>query len=335
MTQAGASDAVLEVTDLKAHLFVDKSVIRAVDGVSFTIGRGETLALVGESGCGKSMTALAIMGLLPRPVGRIVGGSVRLSGSGDLVRRSSSEMRQLRGRALSMIFQEPMTSLNPVFRIGWQISEALRAHEKLSRQDARRRAIEMLTMVGIPAAELRYNSFPHQLSGGMRQRVMIAMALACRPQLMLADEPTTALDVTIQAQILRLMNRLKGESGASLLMITHDLGVVAKTAQRVCVMYAGVIVEQSEVKDLFASPLHPYTKGLLASIPRPGASSKKKLHSIPGNVPNLAALAVGCRFSDRCPDVHGRCREAEPPLAPPDAGSSRQVRCWLYSRVAA
>jgi oligopeptide/dipeptide ABC transporter ATP-binding protein len=335
MTQAGASDAVLEVTDLKAHLFVDKSVIRAVDGVSFTIRRGETLALVGESGCGKSMTALAIMGLLPRPVGRIVGGSVNLSGSGDLVRRSASEMRQLRGRALSMIFQEPMTSLNPVFRIGWQISEALRAHEKLSRQDARRRAIEMLTMVGIPAPELRYNSFPHQLSGGMRQRVMIAMALACRPQLMLADEPTTALDVTIQAQILRLMNRLKGESGASLLMITHDLGVVAKTAQRVCVMYAGVIVEQSEVKDLFASPLHPYTKGLLASIPRPGSSSRKKLHSIPGNVPNLAALPVGCRFADRCPDVHGRCREAEPPLAPPDAGSSRQVRCWLYARVAA
>jgi oligopeptide/dipeptide ABC transporter ATP-binding protein len=335
MTQAGASDAVLEVTDLKAHLFVDKSVIRAVDGVSFTIRRGETLALVGESGCGKSMTALAIMGLLPRPVGRIVGGSVNLSGSGDLVRRSASEMRQLRGRALSMIFQEPMTSLNPVFRIGWQISEALRAHEKLSRQDARRRAIEMLTMVGIPAPELRYNSFPHQLSGGMRQRVMIAMALACRPQLMLADEPTTALDVTIQAQILRLMNRLKGESGASLLMITHDLGVVAKTAQRVCVMYAGVVVEQSEVKDLFASPLHPYTKGLLASIPRPGSSSRKKLHSIPGNVPNLAALPVGCRFADRCPDVHGRCREAEPPLAPPDAGSSRQVRCWLYARVAA
>jgi oligopeptide/dipeptide ABC transporter ATP-binding protein len=333
MSAAGGEEVVLEVKDLKAHLFVDKSVVRAVDGVSLTIRRGETLALVGESGCGKSMTALAIMGLLPRPAGRIVGGSVVLKDSGDLTRLTPSQMRDLRGRAVSMIFQEPMTSLNPVFRIGWQICEALRVHETLSRQQAKARAIALLDMVGIPAPALRYHSFPHQLSGGMRQRVMIAMALACRPKLMLADEPTTALDVTIQAQILRLMNRLKGETGASLLMITHDLGVVAKTAQRVCVMYAGVIVEQSTVADLFATPLHPYTQGLLASIPGTGATAKDRLHSIPGNVPNLASLPQGCRFADRCPAVHARCREAEPPLL--TTVPKREVRCWLYAGAAA
>ena len=333
MRAADGDDIVLEVKDLKAHLFVDKSVVRAVDGVSLTIRRGETLALVGESGCGKSMTALAIMGLLPRPAGRIVSGSVVLADNGDLTQLTSSEMRGLRGRAVSMIFQEPMTSLNPVFRIGWQICEALRVHEPMSRRQAKARAIALLDMVGIPAPELRYYSFPHQLSGGMRQRVMIAIALACRPKLMLADEPTTALDVTIQAQILRLMNRLKGETGASLLMITHDLGVVAKTAQRVCIMYAGVIVEQSAVADMFAAPLHPYTQGLLASIPGTGANVKAKLHTIPGNVPNLAALPGGCRFADRCPAVHDRCRELEPPLM--TTGPTREVRCWLYAGAAA
>jgi peptide/nickel transport system ATP-binding protein len=333
MTTGDGDDVVLEVKHLKAHLFVDKSVVRAVDGVSLTIRRGETLALVGESGCGKSMTALAIMRLLPRPAGRIVGGSVMLKGQGDLTQLTPSQMRDLRGRAVSMIFQEPMTSLNPVFRIGWQICEALRVHEQIARREAKTRAIALLDMVGIPTPELRYHSFPHQLSGGMRQRVMIAIALACRPQLMLADEPTTALDVTIQAQILRLMNRLKGETGASLLMITHDLGVVAKTAQRVCVMYAGVIVEQATVAELFEAPLHPYTQGLLASIPGTGADAKAKLHSIPGQVPNLAALGGGCRFASRCPAVHERCRELEPPLIV--QGATREVRCWLHAEAAA
>jgi peptide/nickel transport system ATP-binding protein len=333
MRAGDGDDVVLEVKDLKAHLFVDKSVVRAVDGVSLTIRRGETLALVGESGCGKSMTALAIMGLLPRPAGRIVAGSVMLKGQGDLTRLTPSQMRELRGRAVSMIFQEPMTSLNPVFRIGWQICEALRVHEQISRREAKARAIALLDMVGIPTPALRYHAFPHQLSGGMRQRVMIAIALACRPQLMLADEPTTALDVTIQAQILRLMNRLKGETGASLLMITHDLGVVAKTAQRVCVMYAGVIVEQATVAELFEAPLHPYTQGLLASIPGTGADAKAKLHSIPGQVPNLAALGAGCRFAGRCPAVHERCREKEPPLIA--SGATREVRCWLHAGAAA
>jgi peptide/nickel transport system ATP-binding protein len=333
MRAGHGDDVVLEVKDLKAHLFVDKSVVRAVDGVSLTIRRGETLALVGESGCGKSMTALAIMGLLPRPAGRIVAGSVMLKGQGDLTRLTPSQMRELRGRAVSMIFQEPMTSLNPVFRIGWQICEALRVHEQISRREAKARAIALLDMVGIPTPALRYHAFPHQLSGGMRQRVMIAIALACRPQLMLADEPTTALDVTIQAQILRLMNRLKGETGASLLMITHDLGVVAKAAQRVCVMYAGVIVEQATVAELFEAPLHPYTQGLLASIPGTGADAKAKLHSIPGQVPNLAALGAGCRFAGRCPAVHERCREKEPPLIA--SGATREVRCWLHAGAAA
>ncbi|MBZ6078264.1 ABC transporter ATP-binding protein [Microvirga puerhi] len=328
-------DPVLQVEDLKAHLHFGAGVVRAVDGISFTIRKGETLCIVGESGCGKSMTALAIMGLLPKPAGRIVGGRAVLQGVGDLARLTTKRMREIRGRAVSMVFQEPMTSLNPVFRVGWQIEEAIRVHEKLSRAEARKRAIAMLDLVGIPSPEERYKAYPHQLSGGMRQRVMIAIALACRPKLMLADEPTTALDVTIQAQILRLLNRLKSETGASLLLITHDLGVVARMATRVCVMYAGVIVEHGDVGDIFATPLHPYTQGLLASIPASrGGGERRRLNTIPGIVPSLANLPTGCRFADRCPHAYERCRKEEPPLAEPrdssNGNEAQKVRCWLY-----
>ncbi|WP_246505389.1 ABC transporter ATP-binding protein [Microvirga antarctica] len=330
-----SDEDVLQVEDLKAHLHVGNAVVRAVDGVSFTISRGETLCIVGESGCGKSMTALAIMGLLPKPAGRIVGGRVMLQGVGDLAQRTPRQMREIRGQSVSMVFQEPMTSLNPVFRIGWQIEEAIRVHERIPQAQARERVIAMLDLVGIPSPHERYKAYPHQLSGGMRQRVMIAIALACRPKLMLADEPTTALDVTIQAQILRLMNRLKAETGASLLLITHDLGVVARMAKRVCVMYAGVIVEEADVGAIFATPLHPYTQGLLDSIPSARAGGeRRRLHTVPGLVPNLAKLPQGCRFADRCPHVYGRCREEEPPLSQPTvgplAGSAQKVRCWLH-----
>ncbi|WP_244467878.1 ABC transporter ATP-binding protein [Nitratireductor soli] len=329
-------DEVLRVEGLRVELRVEKGVLAAVDDVSFALRRGETLGIVGESGCGKSMTALSIMGLLPRPIGRIAKGTVSLEGVGDLARLSDRAMKRVRGNHVSMIFQEPMTSLNPVFTIGFQISEAIRTHERLSREATRKRVIEMLEMVGIPLPEMRYANYPHQLSGGMRQRVMIAMALVCRPQIMLADEPTTALDVTIQAQILKLMNRLKAEIGTSIIFITHDLGVIAKMTQRVLVMYAGVVVEEAAVRDLFARPLHPYTAGLLKSIPRvdPAAGRQRRLHTIKGVVPNLLSLPTGCRFSDRCPDVHEPCRKWEPPLAPPDqtANGSRQVRCWLHRK---
>ncbi len=332
---------VLRVTDLAAHLNTGGGVVRAVDGLSFSLMKGETLCIVGESGCGKSMTALAILGLLPQPAGCIVAGGIVLAGVGDLAALSPEQMRKVRGRSISMVFQEPMTSLNPVFRIGWQISEAILMHEPIGRETARARAIGMLELVGIPSPEMRYDAYPHQLSGGMRQRVMIAIALACRPKVMLADEPTTALDVTIQAQILRLMNRLKTETGSSLLLITHDLGVVAQMATRVCVMYAGVIVEEADVAELFASPLHPYTRGLLAAIPAPRhGGPRRKLAAIAGMVPNLARLEPGCRFAARCPDVHGRC-SVEPPLAAPQIGAAgvaqtrRSVRCWLHLPEAA
>ena len=327
---------VLRVDNLRVELRVEKGVMAAVDGVSFDLGPGETLGIVGESGCGKSMTALAVMGLLPRPIGRIAAGSITLSGVGDLAHMEEKSLKRVRGNHISMIFQEPMTSLNPVFTVGFQISEAIRAHHRLGHQATRRRAMEMLEMVGIPLPELRFNSYPHQLSGGMRQRVMIAMALTSRPKIMLADEPTTALDVTVQAQILKLMNRLKAEIGTSIIFITHDLGVIAKMARRVLVMYAGVIVEEAEVRDLFARPLHPYTAGLLRSIPRvdKAIGRQRKLHTIKGVVPSLLALPSGCRFRDRCPDVHEPCHKWEPPLAAPDqhATGTRRVRCWLHSK---
>ncbi|RVT86528.1 ABC transporter ATP-binding protein [Rhodobacteraceae bacterium CCMM004] len=333
---AAGGKPLLQVRDLRTELRVEGGPIMAVDGVSFTLTAGETLGIVGESGCGKSMTALSIMGLLPRPIGRIASGSVELEGVGDIVKLPERRMMSVRGDDISMVFQEPMTSLNPVFTVGFQLTEAIRAHRSVSNQEARRKAIDMLNLVGIPLPDVRIDNYPHQLSGGMRQRVMIAMALACEPKIMLADEPTTALDVTIQAQILNLMNRLKRETGTSILLITHDLGVIAKMAQRVLVMYAGVVVEEAGVNDLFAGPLHPYTVGLMRSIPRVDRSvaRRRKLHTIKGVVPSLGNLPKGCRFSDRCPDVHDRCREAEPPLAAPDdlapGAPARRVRCWLH-----
>jgi len=330
-----AGPPVLKVEGLKTRLFLKQGELPAVEDVSFSVMPGETLGIVGESGCGKSMTALSIMRLLPRPIGRITAGSVTIEGVGDVTKLPEKRMRRVRGNDVSMIFQEPMTSLNPVFRVGYQISESIRVHHKVSRAEARDRAIDMLEQVRIPLPAERYTNFPHQLSGGMRQRVMIAMALACRPKVMLADEPTTALDVTIQAQILKLMNELKREIGTSIVLITHDLGVIAKMAQRVLVMYAGVVVEEADVFSLFAKPLHPYTQGLMRSIPHGGSVERKgPLQTIKGTVPNLRELPRGCRFADRCPAVHEPCHTFEPPLAAPQDAqqANRKVRCWLHTR---
>jgi len=330
-----AEDLLLEIKGLKTYFFAEEGVARAVDDVSLVLRPGETLGVVGESGCGKSVTALSVMRLIPHPPGRIMAGEINFSGRGDLTRLTEAEMLKIRGNEISMIFQEPMTSLNPVFRVGNQIAETMQVHEGLSRTEALNRSVEMLKMVGIPSPEKRIKDYPHQLSGGMRQRVMIAMALSCNPKLLLADEPTTALDVTIQAQILDLMNKLKSQAGTAIVLITHNLGVVAEMAQSVCVMYAGVLVEAADVYSLFAEPLHPYTSGLLTSIPRldPEAEKKDRLSTIPGLVPSLLDLPPGCRFSNRCPRVHEPCRKWEPPLAPASDGSpgDHLVRCWLYA----
>jgi peptide/nickel transport system ATP-binding protein/oligopeptide transport system ATP-binding protein len=335
-TAVSSPETILKVENLRVELRGERGRIFAVDGVSFELKRGETLGIVGESGCGKSLTALSVIGLLPRPVGRIASGTIALKGAGNLERLPDSQMKRIRGNQISMIFQEPMTSLNPVFTVGFQISEVLRTHKGMSKAEARKRSIEMLTLVGIPLPEMRFDSYPHQLSGGMRQRVMIAMALACEPQIMLADEPTTALDVTIQAQILKLMNQLKERTGTSIVLITHDLGVIAKMATRILVMYAGTVVEEADVRDLFARPLHPYTQGLLNSILRldPGRERRRQLYTIKGSVPSLYALPRGCRFSDRCPAVHEPCRVAEPPLVAPDdnPAGGHKMRCWLHTK---
>ena len=306
---------VLRVEKLNARLFLKDGVLPAVEDVSFSVMQGETVCIVGESGCGKSMTALSIMRLLPRPIGRITSGSITIDGVGDITGLSERAMRQVRGKDVSMIFQEPMTSLNPVFRVGYQISEAIRVHHRISAAQARERAIDMLDKVGIPLPAERYASFPHQLSGGMRQRVMIAMALACRPKVMLADEPTTALDVTIQAQILKLMNELKRDIGTSIVLITHDLGVVAKMAQRVLVMYAGVVVEEADVRTLFAAPLHPYTMLLMEAVPRPDPHQRGRDRPIlKGEIPSPMNLPPGCRFHTRCPFARDICRVEDPAL---------------------
>lgn len=336
IASASAASPILQVEGLRTELHLKTGVFAAVDDVSFSVKPGETLGIVGESGCGKSMTSLSIMRLLPRGVGRLAKGSVTVAGVGDLTKLSERQMRAVRGNQVSMIFQEPMTSLNPVFRVGFQIEEAIRVHQRVGRAEARNRAIEMLRLVGIPLPEERARNYPHQMSGGMRQRVMIAIALSCRPKVMLADEPTTALDVTIQAQILKLMNQLKDEVGTSIVLITHDLGVIAKMVQRVVVMYAGVVVEDSDVRSLFAEPLHPYTRGLLNSIPRIEETGglRTKLDTITGSVPSLLNLPPGCRFSDRCPFVHEPCLKQEPPLAVPDEkpATERKVRCWLHRK---
>ncbi len=297
-----------------------------VRDVSFALYPGRTLCLVGESGCGKSMTALSLLRLIPEP-GRLASGRILLDGQ-DLAERSESGMERVRGRDIGMIFQEPMTSLNPVIRVGEQVAEPLIRHLRLSRKDALAQAVELFRQVGIPAPEMRVRDYPHQLSGGMRQRVMIAAALACKPRVLLADEPTTALDVTIQGQILSLLGGLSRENGMGLLLITHDLGVVAEMADTVGVMYAGRIVEQAPVRDLFASPLHPYTRGLIRSAPTLDTPHTARLDAIPGTVPSPAALPQGCPFRPRCTEADGRCLEQPPLLRLDGAGGSREVRCW-------
>ncbi len=319
-----AVTGLLEVQDLRTLFRTEDGEFAAVDGVSFSVPAGRTLAIVGESGCGKSVTALSVMGLVPDPPGRIAGGSIRFEGR-ELVGLPARDMQDLRGNGMAMIFQEPMSSLNPAFTIGDQIVEGLMRHRPLNRAQASERALEMLRKVRIPAPEQRFHEHPHKLSGGMRQRAMIAMALACEPRLLIADEPTTALDVTIQAQILDLMHTLQQESGAAIILITHDLGVVAEVADEVVVMYAGRVVEQAPVEVLFRSPQHPYTVGLLGSIPRLD-TDQTRLAAIDGQVPNPLRMPAGCRFADRCPFVEAACRASAPPLR--DMGAGQFSACW-------
>ncbi len=330
------AQTVLSVRDLRTQFFTRDGIVRAVDGMSFEVGRGETLGIVGESGCGKSVSALSIMRLIPADAGRIVGGSVSFEGT-ELTTLSERRMRAIRGNRISMIFQEPMTSLNPVLTVGEQIAESLRIHQHLPRRAAWDRAVEMLSVVRIADPKRRAGEYPHQLSGGMRQRVMIAIALACNPQVLIADEPTTALDVTIQAQILDLMRGLKEKTGAAIVLITHDLGVVAEMAQRVVVMYAGRKVEEAPVEAIFARPLHPYTLGLLASVPRLGSSlaggARARLSEIAGVVPSLREPIAGCAFAPRCAHATGRCRAEAPALEVKGAG--HLVACFEADRIAA
>ena len=316
---------LLEVRGLRTSFAGESGEVRAVDGVDFSLARGRTLGIVGESGCGKSVTALSIMRLVPQPPGRIEGGEVLFEGV-DLLTLPEGRMRSLRGDQLSMIFQEPMTSLNPAFPVGEQIAEALLRHRNVSKSEARHQAIEMLRRVRIPSPESRADDYPHQLSGGMRQRVMIAMALACNPKLLIADEPTTALDVTIQAQILELMRALRAELGTAIILITHDLGVIAELADDVIVMYAGQVIERCSVERLFAEPQHPYTIGLLGSIPRLHLE-QERLAAIQGFVPNAAAFPPGCRFHPRCPFAVDKCRHEVPPLM--EITPQHEAACWL------
>ncbi len=310
------SDApLLEISGLKVHFRTDDGMVRAVDGVDLDIHRGETVSVVGESGCGKTVTAMTVMKLIAMPPGQIVAGSINFEGR-DLVPLGPAEMRNIRSKQIGIVFQEPMTSLNPVYTVGFQIAETVRQHEGLSKRAAMERAADMLRLVNIPSPERRVHDYPHQFSGGMRQRVMIAMALSCNPKLLIADEPTTALDVTIQAQILDLLNEMKERLGMAVLLITHAMGVVAETAQRVVVMYAGKVVEEAPVHALFANPRHPYTQGLIRSIPRIdlAATTHTRLEAIPGSVPSLLNPPIGCRFAARCRYAMDACREAEPPL---------------------
>jgi len=324
---AAGSDPLLEVRDLAVEFDTDAGRVRAVDRVSFTVRPGRTLGIVGESGCGKSVTALSILRLLPQPMGRIVGGQVRFRGE-DLVTAPLETMHKVRTGQIGMIFQEPMTALNPVQRIGRQLSESFLLHQRVTPREALERSVEVLAKVGIPSPEVRVNEFPHQLSGGMRQRVVIAMALSCRPALVIADEPTTALDVTIQAQILELMKSLQDEMGMSIILITHDLGVIAETCDEVLVMYAGRVAEVGPVEDIFAKPSHPYTRGLLESIPRLEYPRKTRLKTIEGMVPGLADLPAGCRFHDRCPYRVERCRAEAPALEPVAGGHTVACHRW-------
>jgi peptide/nickel transport system ATP-binding protein len=334
MSEAQTGETVLAVKNLHTVFFTNSGLFRAVDDLSLTVRRGETLAIVGESGCGKSVSALSIMRLVPDPPGRIVGGSVMLEGT-DLLELDESEMREIRGNRISMIFQEPMTSLNPVMRIGDQITEVIRLHREIKPKEAWKQAVDVLRLVRIPEPERRALEYPHQMSGGMRQRAMIAMALACRPALLIADEPTTALDVTIQAQILALIVDLQQRLGTGLILITHDLGVVAQTAQRVIVMYAGKKVEEATVEALFENPRHPYTRGLMASMPEVISQDTRadaRLTEIPGMVPSLTNLPPGCAFAPRCTLAIDRCRAEYPPLQDFDG---HLAACWRAAELVA
>ncbi|MCZ2260249.1 ABC transporter ATP-binding protein [Sporosarcina sp. G11-34] len=324
----GERKKVLQVNDLQTTFFTDSGGIPAVDHIDFYVKGGEVLGIVGESGCGKSVTSLSIMGLVPSPPGKVVGGEI-LYGNRDLLKVSEKEMRRIRGNDIAMIFQEPMTSLNPLFTIGNQMIEAIRIHEKKwSKKKALTRAVEMLKLVGLPRAEDMMNDYPHQLSGGMRQRVMIAMALVCDPKVLIADEPTTALDVTIQAQILKLMRELNTRLNTAVILITHDLGVVAETCERVIVMYAGQIIEEAPVRTIFNNPEHPYTKGLIQSVPDM-RYKKDRLYSIPGNVPKPGSVKSGCRFASRCEFVFDRCLQENPELY--GTSYDHKTRCFLYA----
>lgn len=328
---------VLEVNDLKTYFFVRRGVAKAVDGVSLHVNQGEVLGLVGESGCGKSVTAMSILRLVPSPPGRILGGEMLFRSENengqdtevDLLKLSQKEMRKFRGKRMSVVLQDPMTSLNPVFSIGNQVSELFRLHEHLSGAELRDRVVDVLSRVRIPNPEMRLNSYPHQFSGGMRQRVSMAMGIGCNPQLLIADEPTTALDVTIQAQLLKLLRVIQQESGMSIILITHNLGIVARLCDRVCVMYAGRVVEEGSVKRIFKNPAHPYTKALMNSVPRLG-SKEKKLYAIEGQPPNLLTLPPGCSFAPRCEFVTEKCREAYPAVS--TIGADGYVRCWLQEQ---
>ncbi|HLS35000.1 MAG TPA: ABC transporter ATP-binding protein [Bacillota bacterium] len=323
------SDILLDVKELHTYFFTDQGVVPAVEGVSLTVHQGEVVGIVGESGCGKSVTSLSIMKLVPDPPGKIVSGEINFKGE-NLVNASEKRMKQIRGNKIAMIFQEPMTSLNPLFTIGNQLRESIRNHENMTHQEAYKKAIELLKLVGLPRAEQMIHEYPHQLSGGMRQRVMIAMAMSCDPELLIADEPTTALDVTIQAQILDLMKKLKKENNMSILLITHDLGVVSEMCERVVVMYAGQVVEKGTVREIIKNPKHPYTKGLIRSLPKM-AKNNQKLYSIPGTVPRPKIGRVACRFAPRCEYAFERCFKENPALFSLD--SSRASRCFLYDAM--
>lgn len=328
-----SNKALLRVQDLHTSFITDYGEIPAVDGVSFQINEGEILGIVGESGCGKSVTSLSIMGLIPQPPGKIVKGDIMFElheKAVNLVNLPERRMRKIRGNEISMIFQEPMTSLNPVYTIGNQLIEMVRIHKKIGKKNAYHRAIEMLQLVGIPRVEQIMKAYPHQLSGGMRQRVMIAMAMSCQPRVLIADEPTTALDVTIQAQILELMKELNKEQGTAIMLITHDLGVVAETCDRVLVMYGGKIVEEGRVREIVKNPQHPYTKGLIRSIPKL-EHNEKRLYSIPGNVPRPGSFTAGCRFAPRCEQAMPICKVEEPPLL--KLSESHSCRCFLYQET--
>lgn len=325
------SNCVLTVQDLKTYFYTERGILRAVDGLDFQLAAGETLGIVGESGCGKSVTALSILRLIPEPPGKIVDGRILFNGQ-NLVTQSIEKIRKLRGKDITMIFQEPMTSLNPVLTIGKQISEAIRVHEGVGRGEALEKTVEMLHLVGIPSPGKRLRDYPHQFSGGMRQRVMIAIALSCNPKILIADEPTTALDVTIQAQILRLISDLQDKLGMAVILITHDLGVVAQMARRVIVMYMGKIVEEADVHRVFAEPLHPYTRGLFNSLPNfyRDVARKQRLEEIPGNVGSLIGTPSNCYFSPRCRYKEEICVREEPLLSLVQAG--HQVRCWRFKK---